>query len=247
VNEKPDKPVKTHREVKEPQISVRDLADYMAASERKRRTVVEACKYRRIARVHQHRDAPIAIAAALRQGTATPEALKERAAAIRAKIADDDFDAFTNETNADYVEAFAKVVDALQLPNAELLPGESFAVFNIQGTKVTFAPNPMLRRLIKKSNKLLRGALMLRYAKGVPLSPIVGGYQSAAAFGLLRMVKDEETGEPDKALCITLCALSGEPYVAPTNSVSIFHNMRAACATIAERWPAIKPPKGAIL
>jgi hypothetical protein len=242
-----EKPEMTHREVKEPEISVRYLADFMAASERKRRSIIEACKYRRIARVHQHREAPIAIASALRHGTATPDALKERATMIRAKIADNDFDAFTNETNADYVEAFSKVVASLTLPEAELLPGKTFADFNIRGTKVSFAPNLMLRRLVRKSNKLLRGALMFRYAKGSPLAPIVGGYQSAAAFGLLGMVKDEETGEPDKALCITLCALSGEPYAAPSNSVSIFHNMRAACETIAERWPNIKPPKGAIL
>jgi len=88
---------------------------------------------------------------------------------------------------------------------------------------------------------------MFRYAKGSPLPPTVGGYQSAAAFGLLGIAKDEETGEPDKTLCLTLCALSGKPYAAPTNSVSIFHNMRAACETVAERWPNIKPPKGAIL
>lgn len=238
---------KTHREVKQPEISVRYLADYMAASERKRRTIIEGCKYRPIARLHQHKEAPIAIAHALRHGTATPEGLKERAGMIRAKIATDDFDAFTNETNADYVEAFSKVVAGLELPEAEILPGNSFPDFDIRGTKVTFAPNLMLRRLIKKTNKVRRGALMLRYAKGSPLSPTVGGYQSAAAFGLLGMVKDEETGEPDKTLCLTLCALAGKPYAAPTNSVSIFHNMRAACETIAERWPNIKPPKGAIL
>ena len=120
---------KTHREVPQPEISVRYLADYMAASERKRRTIIEGCKYRRIARVHQHKEAPVVIAHALRHGTATPQALKERAAAIRAKMATDDFDAFTNETNADYVEAFSKVVAGIELPEAEILPGQTFPGF----------------------------------------------------------------------------------------------------------------------
>jgi hypothetical protein len=238
---------KTHREVQQPEISVRYLADYMAASERKRRTIIEGCKFRRIARVHQHKEAPVVIAHALRHGTATPQALKERAAAIRAKIATDDFDAFTNETNADYVEAFSKVVAGVELPEAEILPGKLFPDFDIRGTKIRFAPQLILRRLVKKTNKLQRGALMLRYAKGKPLPVEIGGYQSAAALGLLGLVKDEETGEPDKAICLTLCAVSGKFYVAPGNSVSIFANMRAACETIAERWPNIKPPKGAIL
>jgi hypothetical protein len=238
---------KTHREVKEPEISVRHLADYMAASERKRRTIIESCKYRRIARVHQHKEAPMVIAHAIRHRTATPQALKDRAAIIRSKIATDDFDAFTNETNADYVEAFSNVVAGIELPEAEILPGKLFPDFNIRGTKVRFAPNLMLRRLVKKSNKLLRGATMFRYAKGKPLLPEVGGYQSAAAFGLLGMVKDDETGEPEKGLCLTLCAVSGKFHVAPGNSVSVFANMRAACESIAERWPNIKPPKGAVL
>lgn len=238
---------KTHREVTEPEISVRHLADYMAASERKRRTIIEACKYRRIARVHQHREAPMVIAHALRHGTATPQGLKDRAAMIRSKIATDDFDAFTNETNADYVEAFSKVVAGIDLPEAEILPGKLFPDYDIRGTKVRFAPNLILRRLIKKTNRLLRGGIMFRYAKGKPLSPEVGSYQSAAAFGLFAMVKDEETGEPEKALCLTLCAVSGKLHAAPSNSVSVFANMRAACETIAERWPNIKPPKGAIL
>jgi len=238
---------KTHREVKQPEISVRYLADYMAASERKRRTIIEACKYRRIARVHQHKEAPVAIAHALRHGTATAEGLKERADMIRAKIATDDFDAFTNETNADYVEAFSNVVASVKLPDAEILPGTLFPDFDIRGTKIRFAPHLMFRRLVKRTNKLHRGALMLRYAKGKPLPAEIGGYQSAAAFGLLGIVKDEEMGVPEKGLCITLCAVSGKPYSAPSNSVSIFANMRAACEAIAERWQNIKPPKGAIL
>jgi hypothetical protein len=159
---------KTHKEVKQPEISVRYLADYMAASERKRRTIIEGCKYRPIARLHQHKEAPTAIAHALRHGSATPQWLKERAAMIRSKIATDHFDAFTNESNADYVEAFSKVVASVELPEAEILPGNLFPDFDIRGVKVRFAPHLMLRRLIKKTNKLKRGALMLRYSKGRP-------------------------------------------------------------------------------
>jgi hypothetical protein len=141
---------KTHREVREPEISVRHLADYMAASERKRRTIIEACKYRRIARVHQHKEAPMVIAHALRHGIATPQELKDRAAVIRSKIATDDFDAFTNETNADYVEAFSKVVAGIELPDADILPGKLFPDFDIRGTKVRFAPN--LKRRCRPRN-----------------------------------------------------------------------------------------------
>jgi hypothetical protein len=36
-------------------------------------------------------------------------------------------------------------------------------------------------------------------------------------------------------------------HVAPTNAIYLFNEMKAACATLVERWPAIKPLKNAIL
>jgi hypothetical protein len=42
---------KTHTEIKTPQMSVSQLADYMAASEQTKRSIVRGCKYRAIARV----------------------------------------------------------------------------------------------------------------------------------------------------------------------------------------------------
>jgi hypothetical protein len=36
-------------------------------------------------------------------------------------------------------------------------------------------------------------------------------------------------------------------HEAPTDSVSRFKNMEAACASIAERWPNVAPPPNAVL
>ena len=237
---------KTHIAVLEPEISVRFLADYMAASERRRRSIVEGCKYRPIARMLQHKEATATISNAIQKGSVDPQALKDKAESIRNKLADDDFDALTNEANADYVQKFSEVVASIKLPNAEILPGKVFPPFKVHGVKVRFSPNLLLRRL-DKTNKLKRGAFMLRYAKGKPLNPIVGGNQAAAAFGLLKEYDVEEGAEADKPICVTLDAFTGVLYAAPGASISIFANMKAACQSIAERWPNIKPPKGAIL
>jgi hypothetical protein len=237
---------KTHVEVTEPEISVRYLADFMAASERKRRSIVEGCKYRPIARLVQHKEATIAISGAIQKGPLDAEALKEKAKFIRNKLADDDFEALTNEVNADYVEKFSEVVATIKLPDADVFPGKAFSPFKINGVKVRFSPHLLLRR-IDRSNKQRRGAFMLRYAKGKPLAPAVGGFQSAAAFGILKEYDAEEGAEADKTICVTLDAFTGELYPAPSSAVSMFTNMKAACQTIAERWPNIKPPKGAVL
>jgi hypothetical protein len=236
---------RTHVKVAEPEISVRYLADYMAASERKKRTIVAGCKYRPVARLVQHQEARLTISAALRKGVATAEALKERAKSIRAKLATDDFDALTNEINADYVEQFSQVVASMDLPKAEIFPGKIFPVLKINGVKLAFTPNLVFRRLTK-TNKVRCGALMLRYAKGKPLDPEIGAYQSSAIFGLLGEHTDEEGSEPEKSLCLTLDAMTGKLYAAPGAAVSNFANMKAACQSIAERWPNIPSPEGAI-
>jgi hypothetical protein len=237
---------KTHQEVPNPEITVRYLADFMGASERRRRSIVEGCKYRPIARLVQHKEATIAISSALHQGTADPQALKEKADFIRNKLADDEFDALTNEANADYVLKFSEVVASIKLPSAEIEPGKVFLPFKVNGVKVRFSPHLLLSRK-DKSNKLRRGAFMLRYAKGKALPPLVGDHQSAAAFGIFTNYVPEEGVTPDKSICVTLDAFTGKLYPAPGPSVSMFANMKAACQTIAEWWPNIPPPKNSIL
>lgn len=88
---------------------------------------------------------------------------------------------------------------------------------------------------------------MLRYAKSTALDPEIGNHQSALIFGYIKERPIADASEPEKALCITLDAYAGELYAAPGNSVYLCKEMAAACASIAERWPAVKPPPGAVV
>ena len=236
----------THVEVKEPRITIRRLADYMAASEQAKRSIAQSCKYRPIARVIQHHEAQLVIANSIRAGSPDKDKLLERAEFIRNKIADDDFEAAVNDHNAGYVERFAAVVAELQLPDADILPFTEFAPLDVNGVSLRLRPHLRLRRLTR-TNKTKSGALMLRYAKGKALPPAVAAWQSAGIFGFLRAIQEDEAAEADKALCITLDAYQAATYEAPGNAVYLFNEMKAACAAIAERWPAIKPPKNAVL
>jgi hypothetical protein len=237
---------KTHTEVKQPQISVPRLADYIAASEQGQRTIAQSCKYRAIARVVQHNEAKAAVSNHILSGAAEAGGLKERAEQIRNKIADDDFEEDLNEHNADYVEQFAKILESVKLPVAERLPPPKFAPLMLSGVRVSFVPQLVLRRLTK-TNKIRSGALMLRYAKNTPLPADVGSFQSAAIFGYWRTLDVANNGEAERGLCITLDAYTGTSHPAPTNAIYLFKEMTAACASIGERWPAIKPPKNAVL
>ena len=234
---------KTHVEVKNLEIDVRYLADYMDASEQAKRSIVRDCKYRPLL---QHDDARLIISRAIVYGDTTPEHLNERAAWVRNKLATDDFDKKKNHVNADYIRRFAKVVPDMVLPDAELFfPGHPQAL-KIHGVQVKFAPNILMRR-ITRTNKLRSGALMLRYAKGKPLSPVAAVYQSSAIYGCLCALGNDDGAEAEKTLCLTLDAQTGLMYEAPGKAVYFFNEMKAICQAIAERWPTIKPPKYAVL
>ena len=236
----------THTLVATPQMSPDRLADYMAASEQARRRIVQSCKYRSTARVVQHHEARTAIRAAYANGAPDFKALKERGKLIATKLADTDFDAEVNDHNAFYVDHFATHGHELVLPVAEISSGKNYPAFEVNGVRITFRLDLRLQRTTK-TNKVRTGGVMLRYQKKRVLAPEVAGFQSAFAFGRLCELTDSLAGEPEKKLCVTVDGWAMTAYEAPTNSVYLYNEIRAACQGIAERWPAIKPPPNAIL
>jgi hypothetical protein len=237
---------KTHVVVAVPEMDVRQLADYMAGSDRKKRAVLTDCKYRPIARLMQHKEARIVVASAMRNGEKDRQALKEKADFVRSKLATDDFESATNEANADFIQRFSEIVADIELPTAEILPGKVFPKLVVNGVKIRFSPSLRFRRLTK-TNKVKIGGLMLRYAKGKALAPAVGDYQSALICGLIGDSKEETAAEADKPLCLTLDVITGTMFAAPSKSASMYANTKAACQSIAEQWPNLPPPKGAKL
>ncbi|MBD0274273.1 MAG: hypothetical protein ICV73_20370, partial [Acetobacteraceae bacterium] len=99
-----------------------------------------------------------------------------------------------------------------------------------------------------RTNKVRTGAGMLRYSKNRPLPRAVGEWQAAFLLGYLRALDAAPDGEePDGKLCLVLDAQSGGLHAAPGDAVRRFGQIAAACASIAERWPNIAPPAGAVL
>jgi hypothetical protein len=237
---------RTHRMVKDPQISARYLADFMAASERARRTIVQKCKYQAISRVVQHDEAKVTVSRFIRERNTNIRDLREEATRLRSRLADNDFDRDLYDHNADYIDRFADIFSALVLPDAERLAPGRTPPLELRGTKITVEIHLRFRRLTK-TNKVRVGAAMLRYSKGKPLSDDTAKWQSSFLFGYLGMTNTEEAAEPEHKLCVTIDAYTGVAHAAPTDAVRRFQNMRAACETIAEWWPRVAPPTGAVL
>ena len=237
---------KTHKERPIAQITTRYLADYMAASEQARRSILRSCKYIPIARVIQHNAAKETITEFLLSPTKNIVFLQEKLESLQAKICDTQFDYDTNQHNCDYVKRFVHVWNQFNLPEMAYSKPKNPPRINLNGTWVIFAPDLLVSRVTRR-NTVKVGAVMLRYSKGKPLKDGVGNHQSAFAFGYLKRTPILEGAEPEHKLCLTLDAFSGTAHQAPGNSIYQFNEMRATCEGIAERWPNIQPPPNAVL
>lgn len=233
---------KKFKVVKAPAVSARHLADYMAGSERARRSIIAGCKYRPIARIIQHNEAKAVVSNWER--ASRPEGhLKKRADALTERFAHDDFDRDLLDHNAEFIRRYEKVSDNIVLPAAESLTPPKFEALVLNGVKVSFAPNFFFRRTTK-TNAVRVGAGMLRYEKFKPVSLEAALYQAAFATGYLNLYGHDIGASADPKLCITIDAWAGRVISAPGNAITRFKNMEAACKTIAEWWPNIEPPGG---
>ncbi len=237
---------KTHRVVKNPTISARDLADFMVASERRRRTIVQDAKYRSTARIIQHKQARTAVARYLCDPALDLDWLHDQAEHLREAIADDDFDRNLYDNNADYIDRFFAVAEGVKLPKATVMPEAISKGYVINGVKVSPQISFQFSR-VNKNNKVRIGGCAIRYAKGKTLPEDVAQWQSAFMFGFLGVTNDPDAKTPELKLCLTIDAHAGKAHEAPTDSVTRFNEMKATCATVAEWWPNVEPPKGAII
>ena len=243
-------PEKTHREVKKPQMDVRFLADYMAAQgrERARRSIVQGCRYQKLARLYNHKEAKATILPYFSSGGSDDMAsLEHKAFSLRDRIADSQYERNLYDYNADYLDAFRGGYSETNMPKAELLPAQPIPKATISGVTLTFETFARFQRVMQGSNRVRNGALMLRYKKGEALPQDIGEWQSAILFGFMRKYGNYGDVEPEQKLCVTLDVVSGFAHIAPTDSVNRFAEAEAACATIAEAWANMTPPNGAVL
>lgn len=238
---------KTHSLREKPGMSASKLADYMAASEQARRSILRGCKYRPIARVVQHQAAKESIAAFLSSGDLTAGMLEERAEILRNGLHGTDFDNEVAEHNADYIERFLEMLPKLPTKAKEISKAGKMPPLDLDGFSLSFSPDLILKRTNQR-NVAKMGVAFLRYGKNKTLSDEVGCWQGAISFGYLDTKLKQGTVEtdPEKDLCVTLDVWSGKCHPAPGNAIYRFNEVRAACAGIVERWAQIAAPDGAV-
>jgi hypothetical protein len=239
---------KTHRLHARPRMAARDLADYMAASEVSRRTIVRNSKYEPLLHVPHHDEARAVVAKFIADRDTDLSWLAEEAGRIRDHAASEPqgFERDLAERNAAYIERFAKVWPGIPMPKAAVLPAGESPPLALNGVEVAVELHFRLERTAR-DNALRTGAGMLRYSKNRALPRPAGEWQAAFLLGYLRALDADPGREPDGKLCLVLDAHSGALHAAPGDAKRRFGQIAAACASIAERWPNIAPPPGAVL
>src|SRR5438876_804944 len=142
---------KTHREAKSPYMTARYLADFMAASETAKRSIVRGCKYQPIARLIQHDEAKLSVGKFFRAGRVDTAPLLDDAQRLRGQMADTPFDRDVLDHNADYIDRFAAVCGNLEFPEADILPPGRTPSLTLNGVKVTAEIQFRLRRLTRSN------------------------------------------------------------------------------------------------
>ena len=109
---------KTHLLHDRPRIAARDLADYMAASEVSKRTIVRNSKYEPLLHVPHHDEARAVVSKFIADRDTDLSWLAEEAQRIRDHAASEPegFERGLAERNAAYIERFAKNWPNLRLP-----------------------------------------------------------------------------------------------------------------------------------
>lgn len=236
----------THTLVKHPKISSRFLADYMAASEIRRRTIIRDCKYISTARRLQHDRAMPYMSSALLNGQLVDGGGGNISAALRNGPHTSPFQEKKAKVNADAIDHFDTVFEKIELGKHLRTPVTDAEPIELGGVII----KPMLAFGVSrftKTNKLRIGAACIRYSKNKPVKNETAQFQAAFTHGYLRHFNEDEALEVEPKLCWLIDAFSGKLIEAPSNSVSIYNNITSACYSISERWDKITPPARSII
>lgn len=235
---------KTHRLVASPEITLPKLAEYMAASDQARRTILRNCKYASIARYMQHKIAKKTLASHIEEGNPLPGDLSDKAEQIRHMLADTDFEQQTFDQNADYVDAFGKASHSFDLSGITLNATEQTFDKGFNGTLVKSRPDLLTSRTTQANTQKIGGG-MFRFSKSGAVSADVAEFQAAFMFGYFGEHPFIEEAKPEAALSFVLCANSGSTYTTPNKPIYKYNEMKAVCSDIAEKWDNVEPPSGA--
>ena len=240
----------THIELARPRLTNRRLAEYMAASPVRQRTLIRDTKYRKVEPEITYHEGFAVIGDMLADGDLATSALSDAAEDFHDRM---DVEGFRERLRLDLIgdmlDWLAEHRSPLVLPDADRLDDSRTwgrgGTWEVAGVTV----DPQIYFRLARSRRGFRsvGAATLRYSKSGPTKPDVAQWQSALLHGYLADTITDDTLRPDPDLCLTLDLRISTSHPAPGNARTLMKQMEATCASISERWPNIAPPDRAVI
>ena len=240
----------THFVVERPRMSARRLAEYMVASPVRQRTLVRDTKYRTVEPEISYAEGFEILGEMIADGELSTDTLKDAAddfydrmdvrgarERIRLDLIGDLF-----EWLGDHRPDFDLPDDAERYDTSRTW-GRGGG-FGLGGVEIDPEVHLRLRR-VRRNVHL--GLVTLRYSKSGPLDVDVALWQSSLLHGYLAATLEDDGARAAPDLCLTLDLRTGAAHAAPGDARTRVRHMEAACASIAERWPAVAPPPKAVL
>ncbi len=216
----------------EPRISMNKLAEWMTASEVRRRAIVRDQIKVKAFMAARYTEGRKAMVRHLTNPSSSPRALLETAIRLRESVPNyaevDDRRKWAMES-AWAIESFATFESRFRYPKYISAPGQK-GEMTLAGLRVLVSPDVLF---IERGSERCRGAIKLHIGKTFPLNDDGLAYAASILYAYLKDVDYD----PRPGVCIAVDVLSRKHAVAPRNVKTRIRNLGAACQTIVSMWP----------
>lgn len=219
---------------KSPRMSVNKLGEYMVASPRRRKRIIEDQKEPHDFVVARYRDAEEAIGEYLRDGAEDDSCIQEAIQKLQFKPKKSQWDTDTAGLCNDALEAFLEVVGDIDLDGDALVRDFSRRPLRMVGVAISVRPEVLLRKKVTGAVSEI-GAIKLCFSKNKRLSEESASYIGAILHEYMQSVY------PDlrviRARCQVVDVFGRKVFEAPRAYKTRLQDVEAACEEIARAWP----------
>jgi len=226
--------------VKQPQISVNKLAEYMVSKAARQRKLLRDRKYPdedfQIGMFH--REASEAIASYLANGALSTEPIDAQIQILKQQSPVKIGTQRRLASNIEAMDRFLEMLDDIDFGDADVEHGQHAPPKLVyHGVEVSVRPQIILRGT-RKGKKLV-GAVKIHFAKGFTMDKDTAGYVSAAVqeHCLRHIAKDDEAVFAD--YCSVIDVGSGQVFPGVKSTKARLKDIEDTCENIKDIWPNI--------
>lgn len=223
-------------------ITLEKLGEYLAATPRGRKRVVDNLGKKETTINADFNEAKNAISRFIAYGDGNEEVIYSEITRIEKKIPISDLQKEQLDLSVDSLEAFLDIADELVIKDYDFLREDPSIPTSllIAGVTIDISPEIILRKMDLESGSKV-GAVKIYFSKNYPLSEDAGKYMATLLYQYLGS-HFRDIGNADYNNCYVLDVFNQKVYRTPRFNKRYKSDVHAACEEIARAWAfKIKP------